>query len=124
MNMRTLSSVTRPQLLSRALDDLSAIASVARSAPGAGGVALARADRLEKRLTAVHDELKAIQRDKVTTTHMVPTQLHRLLRLPDEVRSRYDVSTMRNLVHGAGPCPESVKREIADRRSCYPTSGG
>ena len=62
MKMRTLSSVARPKLLSRALDDLSAIASVARSAPRAGDVALARADRLEKRLAAVRDELKGIDK--------------------------------------------------------------
>jgi len=58
--------------------------------------------------------LRLIEEARVTTTHMVPTQLHRLLRLPDEVRARYDVSSMRNLVHGAGPCPESVKRAIID----------
>lgn len=56
--------------------------------------------------------LQLIQDERVTTTHMVPTQLHRLLRLPAETRSRYDVSSMRNLVHGAGPCPESVKRDM------------
>lgn len=56
--------------------------------------------------------LQLIQAHTVTTTHMVPTQLHRLLRLPAEVRERYDVSSMRNLVHGAGPCPESVKRDM------------
>ncbi|KAA9108200.1 AMP-binding protein [Microbacterium rhizomatis] len=56
--------------------------------------------------------LRLIQDQHVTTTHMVPTQLHRLLRLPEDVRSRYDVSSMRNLVHGAGPCPEAVKRDM------------
>jgi long-chain acyl-CoA synthetase len=56
--------------------------------------------------------LRLIQEHRVTTTHMVPTQLHRLLRLPPEVRARYDISSMRNLVHGAGPCPEPVKRAI------------
>lgn len=58
--------------------------------------------------------LRLIQDERVTTTHMVPTQLHRLLRLPDDVRARYDVSSMRNLVHGAGPCPESVKRAMIE----------
>ena len=58
--------------------------------------------------------LRLVERERVTTTHMVPTQLHRLLRLPPEVRSRYDVSSMRNLVHGAGPCPEETKRDIID----------
>ena len=54
--------MVRPHLLSRALDDLGTIAAVARSAPGAGSVALARADRLEKRLGAVQEELKAIDK--------------------------------------------------------------
>ncbi|WP_285729855.1 AMP-binding protein [Nocardiopsis sp. ATB16-24] len=58
--------------------------------------------------------LRLIDQERITTTHMVPTQLHRLLRLPAEVRSRYDVGSMRNLVHGAGPCPEETKREIID----------
>ena len=58
--------------------------------------------------------LRLIQDERVTTTHMVPTQLHRLLRLPAEVRERYDVTSMRSLVHGAGPCPEAVKREVID----------
>lgn len=58
--------------------------------------------------------LRRIQEHRVTTTHMVPTQLHRLLRLPPEIRSAYDVGSMRNLVHGAGPCPESVKRDVIE----------
>ncbi|WP_150238357.1 AMP-binding protein [Nocardiopsis quinghaiensis] len=58
--------------------------------------------------------LRLIDQERVTTTHMVPTQLHRLLRLPAEVRSRYDVGSMRTLVHGAGPCPEEVKRGVID----------
>ncbi|MGX1703127.1 AMP-binding protein [Microbacterium sp. NPDC055357] len=58
--------------------------------------------------------LRLIQDERVTTTHMVPTQLHRLLRLPDDVRARHDVGSMRNLVHGAGPCPESVKRAVIE----------
>ncbi|MEO9321959.1 AMP-binding protein [Nocardioides sp. C4-1] len=60
------------------------------------------------------DVLRLVQDRRVTTTHMVPTQLHRLLRLPDETRSAYDVSSMRNLVHGAGPCSESIKRAVID----------
>lgn len=58
--------------------------------------------------------LRLIDQERVTTTHMVPTQLHRLLRLPPEVRSRYDVSGVRTLIHGAGPCSEEIKREIID----------
>ncbi|GAA2334825.1 AMP-binding protein [Dactylosporangium salmoneum] len=58
--------------------------------------------------------LRLIEAERVTTTHMVPTQLHRLLRLSEEVRERYDVSSMRNLIHGAGPCSEDVKRGVID----------
>lgn len=58
--------------------------------------------------------LRLIDRERITTTHMVPTQLHRLLRLPPKTRSRYDVSAMRNLIHGAGPCSEEIKRQVID----------
>ena len=54
--------------------------------------------------------LEAIQKYRVTTSHMVPTQFHRLLALPEEVRERYDVSSMRCMVHAAAPCPVEVKQ--------------
>ncbi|WP_214106029.1 AMP-binding protein [Acrocarpospora catenulata] len=58
--------------------------------------------------------LQLIERERVTTTHVVPTQMHRLLALDPKIRASYDVSTMRNLIHGAGPCPPAVKRGIID----------
>lgn len=58
--------------------------------------------------------LRLIDRHRCTHTHMVPTQFHRLLALPDEVRGRYDVSSMRHAIHGAAPCPEHVKRAMLD----------
>jgi len=36
---------------------------------------------------------------------MVPTQFKRLLALPEETRQRYDLSSMRWLLHAAAPCP-------------------
>jgi long-chain acyl-CoA synthetase len=45
---------------------------------------------------------------------MVPTQFHRLLALPDEVKQRYDVSSLRHMVHAAAPCPVDVKRRMLD----------
>ena len=54
--------------------------------------------------------LAAIARRRVTTTHMVPTQFHRLLALPDDVKVRYDVSSLRHVIHAAAPCPIDVKR--------------
>jgi long-chain acyl-CoA synthetase len=45
---------------------------------------------------------------------MVPTQFHRLLSLPEEVRERYDVSSVRNMVHAAAPCPPDIKRRMLE----------
>jgi long-chain acyl-CoA synthetase len=56
--------------------------------------------------------LDAIQKYRVTTSHMVPTQFHRLLALPNEVKARYDVSSLRHMVHSAAPCPIDVKRRM------------
>jgi long-chain acyl-CoA synthetase len=44
----------------------------------------------------------------------VPTQFVRLLRLPDEVRHRYDLSSLEVIVHSAAPCPPEVKKRMFD----------
>ena len=43
---------------------------------------------------------------------MVPTQFHRLLALPDEVRARYDLFSLRHMIHAAAPCPVDVKHKM------------
>jgi long-chain acyl-CoA synthetase len=58
--------------------------------------------------------LRLIEAYEVTTSHMVPTQFHRLLGLPEEVRDRYDVSSTRCMVHAAAPCPIDTKRAMLD----------
>ncbi|MFD1046025.1 AMP-binding protein, partial [Kibdelosporangium lantanae] len=58
--------------------------------------------------------LRLIEKHKVTHSHMVPTQFHRLLALPDDVRARYDVSSLRTMIHGAAPCPIETKRRMLD----------
>ena len=58
--------------------------------------------------------LQLIEKYRVTTTHMVPTQFHRLLLLPEEVRNRYDVSSLRNVLHAAAPCPVETKRRMLE----------
>jgi long-chain acyl-CoA synthetase len=60
------------------------------------------------------DMLQLIERHRVTHTHMVPTMFVRLLRLPDEVKRRYDLSSLRFVVHGAAPCPPLVKRQMIE----------
>jgi long-chain acyl-CoA synthetase len=58
--------------------------------------------------------LRLIERYGVTHTHMVPTQFHRLLALPEEIRQRYDLSSLRCVIHGAAPCPQEIKRQMLD----------
>ncbi|MEU8542496.1 acyl-CoA synthetase [Streptomyces sp. NPDC048717] len=58
--------------------------------------------------------LRLVETHRCTHTHMVPTQFHRLLALPEETRGRYDVSSMRHALHGAAPCPEHVKRAMIE----------
>lgn len=68
---------------------------------------------LEPRFDA-EDLLQLIERHRVTHMHMVPTMFVRLLRLPDEIRAKYDLSSLRFVVHGAAPCPIPVKRAMIE----------
>lgn len=58
--------------------------------------------------------LQLVERHRVTHMHMVPTMFVRLLRLPNQVRCRYDLSSLRFVVHGAAPCPPEVKRAMIE----------
>lgn len=58
--------------------------------------------------------LAAIEKYRVTHSQWVPTHFVRMLRLPEEVRTRYDVSSMRCAIHAAAPCPVEVKRAMID----------
>ncbi len=60
------------------------------------------------------DMLRLIEKYRVTNSHMVPTQFHRLLALPEDVRSKYDVSSLRHMVHAAAPCPPEIKRRMIE----------
>jgi long-chain acyl-CoA synthetase len=46
--------------------------------------------------------------------HIVPTMFVRLLRLPDEVKKRYDLSSLRWVTHGAAPCAPEMKRRMIE----------
>ena len=54
--------------------------------------------------------LERIERYKVTSSHMVPTMFNRMLQLPDEVRTKYDVSSTRYMVHAAAPARSRPRR--------------
>ena len=53
-------------------------------------------------------------RYKITHTQVVPTMFVRLLKLPDGVRAKYDVSSLRCAIHAAAPCPIPVKEQMID----------
>jgi acyl-CoA synthetase (AMP-forming)/AMP-acid ligase II len=53
--------------------------------------------------------LATVERERVTTAFVVPTQLNRIANLPDAVKRKYDVSSMRALITGAAPCHHSTK---------------
>ncbi|QYX81743.1 AMP-binding protein [Streptomyces akebiae] len=58
--------------------------------------------------------LHRVERWRVSSTVMVPTHFQRLLALPDEVRARYDVSSLRQVSHTGSACPPDVKRAMID----------
>ncbi len=57
------------------------------------------------------EALRTIARHRCTSTFMAPTLVKRIVDLPERVRARYDVSSMRALVIAAAPCPARVKEE-------------
>ncbi|MGA8257942.1 MAG: acyl-CoA synthetase [Nocardioides sp.] len=58
--------------------------------------------------------LDAVSTHQVTHTQMVPTMFVRLLKLDDETRLSYDVSSLTCVVHAAAPCPVEVKHRMID----------
>jgi long-chain acyl-CoA synthetase len=58
--------------------------------------------------------LALIDRYRVTHIHMVPIMFNRLLRLPDEVKAKYDLSSLKFVVHAAAPCPAPIKRAMIE----------
>ena len=60
------------------------------------------------------ETLRLIDSYRVTYSHMVPTQFVRLLDLPEQTRAASDVSSLRNMIHGAAPCPQEVKRKMIE----------
>ena len=58
--------------------------------------------------------LALIDGESVTNVHLVPTQFHRLLRVPEALRNAFDGSSLVTVWHGAAPCPPQVKRDMID----------
>ncbi len=58
--------------------------------------------------------LELIEKHRVDCGQFVPTHFVRMLKLPAEVRERYDVSSLKSAVHAAAPCPIPVKEQMMD----------
>lgn len=58
--------------------------------------------------------LAVVERHRITHLQLVPTMFVRLLRLPPEVRARFDLSSLTHVVHTAAPCPIDVKRRMIE----------
>jgi fatty-acyl-CoA synthase len=58
--------------------------------------------------------LSAIEKYRVTASQWVPTMFVRMLKLPEEVRNRYDLSSHTTAVHAAAPCSVEVKQAMID----------
>ncbi|MFC4534556.1 acyl-CoA synthetase [Sphaerisporangium dianthi] len=53
--------------------------------------------------------LRLCEKHRVTNSHMVPTHFKRLLSLPEEIKHKYDLSSLKWMIHAAAPCPVPVK---------------
>ncbi|WP_088311161.1 acyl-CoA synthetase [Novosphingobium sp. B 225] len=60
------------------------------------------------------DALAMVEKYKVTDSQWVPTHFVRMLKLPEDVRKKYDVSTLKCAIHAAAPCPVPVKHAMID----------
>ena len=58
--------------------------------------------------------LAAVETYKATHSQLVPTMFVRMLKLPEEARAKYDVSSLKFAIHAAAPCPVPVKEQMID----------
>jgi long-chain acyl-CoA synthetase len=58
--------------------------------------------------------LQLVERYSVTHSQLVPTMFSRMLKMPDEMRARYDLSSLEVAVHAAAPCPIPVKEQMIE----------
>lgn len=56
--------------------------------------------------------LQLVQQHRITHSQLVPTMFVRMLKLPEAVRNRYDVSSLTSVIHAAAPCPVPIKEQM------------
>jgi acyl-CoA synthetase (AMP-forming)/AMP-acid ligase II len=60
------------------------------------------------------EAMRYIEKYRANASQWVPTMFVRMLKLPDDVRLKYDVSSMKAAIHAAAPCPVDVKRKMIE----------
>ncbi|GAA2423481.1 acyl-CoA synthetase [Actinomadura vinacea] len=75
----------------------------------AGGLDLTVLPRFD-----AEETLRLIERHRIEHVQVVPTMLVRLLGLPAEIRRRYDLTSLKVILHAAAPCPAEIKDRIID----------
>jgi long-chain acyl-CoA synthetase len=58
--------------------------------------------------------LRLVETYRITQSQLVPTMFVRMLKLPEEVRRRYDIRSLKSAIHAAAPCPVDVKSQMID----------
>jgi long-chain acyl-CoA synthetase len=58
--------------------------------------------------------LALVETYRVTHSQLVPTMFSRLLKLPEDTRRRYDLSSLEVAIHAAAPCPVPVKEQMIE----------
>lgn len=58
--------------------------------------------------------LSLVEKYKVTHSQLVPTMFVRMLKMPEETRRKYDLSSLKAAIHAAAPCPVEVKRQMIE----------
>jgi long-chain acyl-CoA synthetase len=86
------------------------------SAPNSFGL---RAGRLGGALVLMprfepEEFLRLVEAERIDTIFMVPTMFIRLMKLPEAVRGKYDMSSLYHVIHAAAPCPADVKRAMIE----------
>ncbi|MBT5193587.1 MAG: AMP-binding protein, partial [Rhodospirillaceae bacterium] len=56
--------------------------------------------------------LALIERHKISHSQWVPTMFVRMLKLPEAVRGKYDLSSLEVVIHAAAPCPVQTKHDM------------
>ncbi len=60
------------------------------------------------------ESLRLIEEYKITHSQWVPTMFVRMLKMPADIRTKYDVSSLKIAIHAAAPCPIEVKRQMIE----------